>query len=329
MHFDVIIGNPPYQLASDGGTRDVPIYQHFLEQAKKLEPRFLSMVIPSRWMASGLGLSDFRSSMLSDSRMRELVDYPAAGDVFPGVQIKAGVCYFLWEQEHSGTCNVTTIRGDEVVGPIQRDLGEYDVLVRDGRSISILHKVLALKEAPINSILARDKEFGWTSNFDGFHAERRPGEIPIYYMRRSKRDIGFLDRSSVPKSKHLIDHWKLLVPQAYGAGDAIPHQILGKPIIAPSPSVCTQSFLFFSVASKAEAESLLSYYKTRFFRFLVSLRKITQHATHSTYAWVPMQSWDRVWTDEALFAKYGITAEEQAHIASQVKVMDLDGDDGE
>jgi site-specific DNA-methyltransferase (adenine-specific) len=123
MQFDVIIGNPPYQLASDGGTRDVPIYQHFVEQAKKLEPRFLAMVIPSRWMASGLGLSDFRKTVLSDRRMRELVDYPEAHDVFPGVEVKAGVCYFLWDAAHDGDCNVTTIRGGEVVGPIRRKLG--------------------------------------------------------------------------------------------------------------------------------------------------------------------------------------------------------------
>lgn len=329
MHFDIIIGNPPYQLASDGGTRDVPIYQYFVNQAKKLEPRYLSMVIPSRWMASGLGLSEFRTSMLADRRISHLIDYPAAGDVFPGVQIKAGVCYFLWDREHDGLCSITTARGAEVIGPSERNLGEYDVLVRDSRSLSILHKVLAKRSDPINSILARDKEFGWTSNFDGFHEQRHPGDVPIYYMRRSKREVGYIARTSVTKSVHLIDTWKVLVPQAYGAGDAIPHQILGKPLIAPSPSVCTQSFLFFNLSSREEAESLLSYYKTRFFRFIVSLRKITQHATHSTYHWVPMQTWDRVWTDEVLYNKYGITREEQAYIESQVRAMDFNDDDGE
>jgi site-specific DNA-methyltransferase (adenine-specific) len=138
MQFDVIIGNPPYQLASDGGTRDGPIYQHFIEQAKMLQPRFLTMVIPSRWMASGLGLSEFRQTMLGDTRIRELVDYPAANDVFPGVEVKAGVCYFLWDATHDGDCKVTTIRGDEVEGPIQRNLGEYDVFVRDARAVAIL-----------------------------------------------------------------------------------------------------------------------------------------------------------------------------------------------
>lgn len=258
-------------------------------------------------MASGLGLGEFRQTMLGDRRMRELVDYPAASDVFPGVEVKAGVCYFVWDATHEGNCNVTTIRGEEVVGPMVRNLGEYDVFVRDGRAMSILRKVQRHCEPFINTILARDKEFGWTSNFDGFHKTKRAGDLPLYYIRTMKRSVGYIGREEVIKSIHLIDTWKVLVPQAYNGGDAIPHQILGKPLIAPSPSVCTQSFLFFSVGSEEEAKRLQSYYTTRFFRFLVSLRKITQHATHSTYVWVPMQTWDRTWTDDALYEKYGIT----------------------
>lgn len=329
MQFDVIIGNPPYQLGSDGGTRDVPIYQHFVEQAKKLEPRFLLMIIPSRWMASGLGLNDFRQTMLGDRRIRELFDYPAANDVFPGVEVKAGVCYFLWDKAHNGNCNVTTVRGVDIIGPISRNLGEYDVFVRDARAVTILHKVLKRKEDSINTILARDKEFGWTSNFSGFHETERPGDLPLYFIRKMKRGVGYIDRASVTKSTHLIDFWKVLVPQAFNGGDAVPHQILGKPLISPSPSVCTQSFLFFYVHSEDAAKSIQSYYATRFFRFLVSLRKITQHATHSTYTWVPMQIWDRIWTDSELYAKYGITRDEQLYIESQVKTMNVeDGSNG-
>jgi site-specific DNA-methyltransferase (adenine-specific) len=328
MQFDVIIGNPPYQLASDGGTRDVPIYQHFVAQAMELDPKFLVMVIPSRWMASGLGLSEFRRKMLSDRRIRELVDYPAAADVFPGVEVKAGVCYFLWDAAHDDDCDVTTIRGDETIGPEKRNLGEYDVFVRDVRAVSILHKVLNRREpSSINTILARDKEFGWTSNFDGFHVEMRKGDVPLYFIRKMKRGTGYIERKAVTKSVKLIDTWKVLVPEAFNGGDGIPHQILGKPLIAPSPSVCTQSFLFFHVNSREEAASLQSYYSTRFFRFLVSLRKITQHATHSTYEWVPMQTWDRIWTDDVLYAKYGITDEEQKYIESQVREMNLNTSD--
>ena len=144
-----------------------------------------------------------------------------------------------------------------------------------------------------------------------------------------KRDVGYIARKSVTKSDRLVDTWKVLVPEAFNGGDAVPHQIVGKPLVAPSPSVCTQSFLFFHVDSRKAAMSIQSYYTTRFFRFLVSVRKITQHATHSTYTWVPMQTWNRNWTDEDLYAKYGITPKEQAYIESQVRVMKLDDSDDE
>lgn len=326
MQFDVIIGNPPYQLQSDGGTRDIPIYQHFVEQAKRLGPRYLAMVIPSRWMASGLGLSEFRRTMLADTHIRELVDYPNAAEVFPSVGINGGVCYFLWDSSHDGDCNVTMVRAGEVVGPTTRSLGEFDVLVRDGRALPILRKVLERGEDSINTILARDKEFGWTSNFDGFHGVQRPGDVSLYYIRSMKRAIGFIDRKSVTKSAQLIDTWKLLVPQV-GSGREREKSgvdlVLGPPLLAPSPSVCTQSFLFFYLKSRAEAQSLRSYYATKFFRFLVSLRKISQHATHSTYSWVPMQSWDRNWTDSELYAKYGLTVNEISFIESMIRPMDL------
>ena len=324
MHFDVIIGNPPYQLASDGGTRDLPIYQHFVDQAKMLEPRFLTMVIPSRWMASGLGLSEFRRSMLADRRIRELVDYTNAADIFPSVGINGGACYFLWDAQHDGPCAVSSVKGGELNGPSQRHLDEFDVLVRDDRALSILRKVISHAEPSINTILARDKEFGWTSNFDGFHARQREGDVPLYYIRMVKRAVGYISREQVNKSEHLIDTWKVLVP-AVGSGREREKSgvdlVLGPSLIAPSPSVCTQSYLFFYVQAQQEAESLQSYYTTRFFRFLVSLRKITQHATHSTYRWVPMQSWDRIWTDVVLYKKYRINEDEIAFIESTIRPM--------
>lgn len=324
MQFDVIIGNPPYQLASDGGTRDVPIYQHFVDQAKALEPRYLSMVIPSRWMASGLGLSNFRNSMLNDRSISMLVNYTNAAEVFSGVGINGGACYFLWDSNHDGDCSVSTVHGGDVSGPSKRSLNEFDVLVRDDRALDILRKILRYNEPSVNTILARDKEFGWTSNFDGFHKNEKPGDVPLFYIRKVKRSHGFMERELITKSPHLIDTWKLLVP-AVGSGrereKSGVDMVLGPPLIAPSPSVCTQSFLFFHVRTQSEAESIQSYYKTRFFRFLVSLRKITQHATHGTYQWVPMQSWDREWTDADLFGKYAITKTEQDYIETIIRPM--------
>jgi site-specific DNA-methyltransferase (adenine-specific) len=319
VHFDVIIGNPPYQLGSDGGTRDVPIYHHFVAQANRLEPKFLSMVIPSRWMAAGLGLSEFRRAMLSDRAISILVDYPIARDVFSGVEIKGGVCYFLRDAAHDGSCAVTTVRGGDRFGPVVRELDEYDVFVRDARAVAILRKVLAKQEVSITSILSADKEFGWTSNFEGFSEKESRGDIPLYYVRRSKRAVGFINRSEVTKSVQLIDTWKVLVPKAGSGSGVVPDYVLGTPQIAPAPSVCTQTFLFFYVQNEHEAKSVQSYLSTRFVRFLVSLRKITQDATRSTYNWVPLQVWDRLWTDTELFESYGITVEEQEFIESQVK----------
>lgn len=326
MQFDVIIGNPPYQLQSDGGTRDIPIYQHFVEQARQLEPRYLTMVIPSRWMAGGLGLTEFRQQMLSDTRIRDLVDYPNAAEIFPSVGINGGACYFLWDAAHDGTCSVSTVRAGEIIGPTSRELDEFDILVRDSRALDILRKVLAHTEKSVNTILARDKEFGWTSNFDGFHDSPQPGDIALYYIRSMTRRQGFVPLSAVTKSEHLINTWKVLVPKV-GSGRERERSgvdlVLGPSLVAPSPSVCTQSFLFFFVSSRAEAKSLQSYYATRFFRFLVSLRKITQDATHSTYRWVPIQPWDRTYTDAELYAKYGITADEQAFIESMIRPMEI------
>lgn len=322
MQFDVIIGNPPYQLASDGGTRDIPIYQLFVDQAKKLEPRTLAMVIPSRWMATGLGLKDFRDTMLADRHIRRLVDYERMDQVFPGVDFEGGACYFLWDREYEGTCSITTVSGEETVGPVARSLSEFDILVRDSRSLSILKKVVAREETSVVTILSADKEFGWTSNFTGFHEKQKGGDVVLHYNRGGKRLTGWIARKDVAKSARLIDTWKVMVPAAYGERGARPAKILGPTFIAASPSVCTQTYLFFYVDNKKQAESVSSYMATRFFRFLVSLRKITQHATRATYTWVPVQNWDKKWTDEMLYGKYGLTKHEIAFIDSMIRPVD-------
>ena len=327
MQFDVIIGNPPYQLGSDGGTRDVPIYQKFVEQAKKLEPRFLTMVIPARWMSSGLGLNEFRKSMLTDRRISSITDYPLAREVFPSVEIKGGICVFLWDRDYIGDAQVTSLRGGLINGPHPRNLAEYDVFVRDNRALYILQKILAYNEESITSILAVDKEFGWTSNFSDFHDKYVKDDIPLHYGRQGKRLVGYVKRRNVNKSVHLIDSWKVMIPKAGSdGGQRIPDVVLGRPFIVPSPSVCTQTYLFFYVQNQTAAKSVESYLTTRLFRFLVSLRKITQDATRSTYTWVPMQSWEHEWTDEMLYKKYGLTKDEIAFIESMIRPMELNND---
>ena len=323
MKFDVIVGNPPYQMGSDGGTRDIPIYNKFVDQAKKLNPRFLSMIIPARWMAGGLGLSEFRRTMLGDRRIRKLVDYERMDVVFPGVDFEGGVCYFLWDRDHEGDCDVTTISGDNASAPVARDLNEFDVFVRDSHAVKILRKVLSMGEPSITEILSVDKEFGWTSNFDGFHEKQKANDVELHYNRKGKRLIGWINRKDVSKSPHLIDKWKVMISKAYGERGTRPAMVLGPSFIAASPSVCTQTYLFFYVGSKKEAISLKSYLHTKFFRFLVSLRKITQDATRSTYTWVPQQTWDCAWTDEALYEKYNLTKADILFIESMIRPMEV------
>ena len=327
MHFDVVIGNPPYQLGSDGGTRDVPIYQKFVQQAKRLSPQMLVMVTPSRWMAGGLGLNDFRAEMLADKKIQRIVDYPISREVFPGVEVKGGVSYFIWNAAFEGPCEFSTIREGGLASSSVRDLDEFDILVRDATALPILRKVIQHGEKSITSILAVDKEFGWTSNFDGLHDSQEDGDVPVHFIRKGVRQVGFIARASIRKSEELIETWKVMVPKAGSdGGQKIPDSVLGKPHIAASPSACTQSFLFFFTESEGESKSIESYYRTKFFRFLVSLRKITQDATRSTYLWVPIQSWDRDWTDEELFAKYGFTVAEADYISSVIRPMDLPGE---
>jgi site-specific DNA-methyltransferase (adenine-specific) len=328
MKFDVIIGNPPYQMGSDGGTRDMPIYDKFVDQAKKLTPRFLSMIIPSRWMAGGLGLSDFRRRMLEDRRVRKLVDYPMTSEVFPGVQVKGGICYFLWERDTEGDCVVTTVRGNNVVGPVDRNLGEYDIFIRDSGALRILHKVISRKEPPLSEVMSARTAFGVISNFSGYRTVRKPGDVRYYATSPKGRIKAWIGRNKATQNTSAIDRWKAMIPGAYGAGEGIPHQILGQPCIAAPPSICTQSFLFVCVDSREQAESVASYYRTRFLRFLVSLRKITQHTTRESYLWVPQQSWHRKWTDMALYKKYNLTGDEISFIESMIRPMeDGNGDD--
>lgn len=323
MMFDVIIGNPPYQMSGGaGGSSDSSIYHLFVERAIKLEPKYLSMVIPSRWMAGGRGLDEFRAKMLNEGHIRSLIDFTNSEDAFPGLQIKGGVCYFLWSRDQVKACDVTRIADGEQHIQMQRELGEFDVFVRDERALGILRKILALKEPSVIELVSGDTPFGLATNFSEWRKSLSHDRIPLHLINGGKRIIGYADRSVVRKNSGLIDKWKVFVPKAYGAGEQIPHQVLGKLIVSPPPSICTQSYLVVAPFSSAsEAESFASYYRTLFFRFLVSLRKITQDALRSTYLWVHQQTWDRTWTDEELNVKYGITSSEFQYIRSVIRPL--------
>ncbi|MBL8227350.1 MAG: Eco57I restriction-modification methylase domain-containing protein [Bryobacterales bacterium] len=296
----------------------------FVEQALKLEPRFLSMVIPSRWLAGGRGMDDFRKTMLTGKHISHLVDYTKMSTAFPGVDFEGGVGYFLWDASYQGDCQYSLMLGEEQQPPVMRKLDEFDIFVRDARAISILKRVQRLNEPSVAELVSGDTPFGLATNFAEYKDKPFRGSVALYITDRGKRVVVHTARSGIRKNAHLIDSWKVLLPEAYGERGAIPALVLGPSIVAPPESVCTQTYLVAGpFASKKAAISFQSYSRTRLFRFLVSLRKITQHALRSTYSWIPQQTWDRTWTDEDLYAKYAITRDELAYVESQVREMNV------
>lgn len=326
MKFDVIIGNPPYQL-SDGGFGESarPIYHLFVQQAKKLKPRFLSMIIPARWYAGGKGLDAFRDEMLHDHRISHLVDYPKLYDGFPGVKIRGGVCYFLWERDYDGPCSVQTMWDGEPLGkPMKRKLDSYDVLVRRNEAVSILDKVRAHRidgkpEPTLDRQVSSRKPFGFPTNFHGAASPkglRQP--VKLYGSKR----LSYVSRSDIAQNQEWIDDWKVLLTAVQGTSAAVETKFLSNPIIARPGEACTETYLVAGhFESEGKAERLAGYLRTRFARFLVSLRKSTQHANRSVYAFIPDVPLNRVWTDEKLYERYGLTKGEIAFIEFIVRPM--------
>ena len=328
VNFDVIIGNPPYQMDSDSEGKNVSsLYDLFVDHAMKLNPQYIAMIIPSRWMAGGRGLDEFRDMMLTNGKIRALVDYPDAGELFPSVEIKGGVCYFLWDRDNPGLCETTTHRNGDVFGPVSRKLDEYEIFVRDSRALPILHKVLAKKEPSFAEIVSTRDAFGpvLSSNFNGYRKNdnQKPGDLKLHMVVSGTRVEKWVDPETVTRNHHLINKWKLLVPKAGSdGGQKIPDVVLGQPIVAKPGSVCSPTYLVVGpFSSKAQTESAESYVRTRFTRFLLSLRKISQNSTGKNYQWVPQQEWDRIWTDKELFEKYGLTKAEQQYIEMMIKEM--------
>ena len=329
MKFDVIVGNPPYQL-SDGGAQAsaTPIYQHFIEQSKKLNPRYLSMIVPSRWFSGGKGLDAFRDAMLSDKRIRILHDYLNASDCFgSGIQIKGGVCYFLWDRDSSGTCQIFTHIGNTTHKQQKRYLKEpgVDSLIRHEEGVSILRKVTSVPFDSFSKYVSVQKPFGLRTFVQGSNTASKSKNLKLF----QRGGIGYIESSAITKGADFIDEWKVFISRGYGAGETIPHQIIGKPLLGEPGTCCTETYVMVGpFESESMTANVISYISTKFFRFMVSLIKVTQMAPAKVYELVPMQDFSKPWTDEELYAKYGLTQEEIDFIESMIRPMDL-GDSNE
>lgn len=320
MKFDVIIGNPPYQLSDGGnGASASPLYHRFVRQAQKLKPRYLTMIIPSRWFGGGKGLDDFRREMLNDNHIRVLVDYENASDCFPGVDIAGGVCYFLWDRDNPGLCDVVNIRNNETMHSV-RALNEFDTFIRHDRAASIVRKVCAFGEPMMSNMVSSSKPFGLRT----FVRPQESGDI----LLRWQNGEGPYRRDEITVGRELIDKWKVITSyvgydHAGNPGKDGKRRVFSKIDILPPGTICTETYLVVgSFDTKQEAKNLVAYMKTLFFRFLIAQCMYSHHITKEAYRLVPIQDFSQSWTDEKLYAKYGITDEEIKFIESMVRLME-------
>ena len=335
MKFDVIISNPPYQL-NDGGAQASasPLYNLFVKQAQKLNPQYLVMIIPARWYAGGKGLDEFRNEMLNDIHIKELHDFPITNDCFPGVNIRGGVCYFLWDRTYNNQQTLTKVvtHNKNTQQSMLRQLRyeNLNIFIRNGFALEILKKINSIsKNNSLMYHISPRKPFGLNTDFiksQKFHLTKLGLKNPIKCYGKNLQ-IGFIEEFDITAHKEWINVWKVMTSRANNIGTELNDDNLNTIICKPG-YVCTESYLIIGAdlsLNETSSKNLSQYLKTKFARFCHSLAKSSQDATAKTYRFVPMQDFSKPWTDEELYKKYNLTNEEITFIESMIKPMELGG----
>ena len=318
MDISVICANPPYnQKKYETGTRSVIVYDKFVDFARDLNPKYITMIIPSRWFTNDFGIKTFRESMLNDDHIFLLEDFVDSRECFgERIEIYGGVCYFLWSRDYHGQCVVRThINGycSESIRSLKPN--KNGLFIRWNEAISILKKVQFLEEPSFSFLVSSLNPYGIPTTFHG-RSEIRGGDIILY----ENGGQTYIAENEVPRATENITDYSVYVSAGYGGHGKYPHQIIGNPIVSNGRSVCTETYIQIGpFKSQNEAENASSYIQTRFFRFMVSLVKNSQHASRKVYALVPIQDFSKSWTDTDLYKKYLLSDSEIEFIERIVK----------
>ncbi len=323
MNFDVIIGNPPYQLEDGGNSASAkPIYDQFVTRALKLNPRYLCMIIPARWYTGGKGLDGFRDAMLSDNRIRVLHDIVNSKECFGGLSVSGGICYFLWDREYHGECLFTTSNTGKT-STSMRNLHEFPVFVRYNEAVDIIHKVRNSKRPSLVDIVSSRNPYGLPTSARG-GGNYFKGAYTLY----SSDGKGFVDAPSILSNHKTASAYKVMITRTMREHAGEPDKsgqfgVLATVRVLGPKEVCTDSYITAGCfQTEQEAQNLAGYLRTKFARFLLLQAAASINLSKTTYQFVPMQDFSKVWTDKKLYAKYGLTAEEIAFIESMIRPME-------
>lgn len=333
MKFDAVVGNPPYQI-NVGVSKEnysIPVYQDFISNAKKMHPKYLSMIMPARWYAGGRGLENFRNEMLNDRHILQLHDFLVSTDCFPSVDISAGICYFLWDSSTEDDCIIATHKQGKIISKIKRPLLEKGMnsFIRQNELINILNKVQKYNEPTFDNLVSPQTPFGFVSSFKNFTDNSFEGAIKYYTYGH----IGYIHKSQIKKAKEMVGSPKVYISAAYGERGEYPYYFLGKPFYGEPNSCCSQSYLVIGpFEDEFICRNVIKYIETKFFRCMIMIKKNAQHNMRYVFECVPILNFSNAsdidWSksiaeiDQQLYKKYNLSDEEIAFIESMIKPME-------
>ena len=331
MKFDAVVGNPPYQSSTGGGselsvaaTQAKPIFQLFVQQAKSIQPNYISMIMPARWYAGGIGLNDFRAEMLNDSHIEKLVDFTNSKDCFPSVDIAGGLCYFLWSAKPHDISIVENHIGSQITFA-KRQLNEFgDIFIRSNQAISIIHKVRSKVTTFMDSFVQPIDAFGFPSKARGEELPQN-GDITLVHSQ----GIGYVKRGDVKKNEELIDKYKItigiLVPSngEVGIDPAKGYKSITMPRILAPGEITTFSYLVLNAFdSETEAVNFKQFMCCKFVRFMMRTTYSSMHISRANFVFVPAMDFNRSWTDSDLYEYFSLSDDEVQLIEKTMRPME-------